>query len=115
MMFVHRLLLSNTLNLVSKKPLKLIKQINVSQQQQEQFTTDNTALSSFKDIQNDPINISLFNIKRSMKLANVQFEDGFTNLKTSCPVCDPNSTPKDVFINKTTGNVIAKHRIILMA
>lgn len=98
-MFVHRLLLTKKLSLVSKKPLKILKQLNVSQD----FSTSGSNLSSFKDGNSDQMNVSLFNIKKSLKLANIEFEDGFTNLKTMCPVCDPSGKAEDIYINKTTG------------
>lgn len=101
-MFAHRLLLSKKLSLVSKKPLKFIKQLNVTQE----FSTSGSMLSSFKDNSGDQMNISLFNVKKSLKLASTQFEDGFTHLKTLCPVCDPTTEKaEDIYINKTTGNV----------
>lgn len=98
-MFAHRLLLSKKLSLVSKKPLKFIKQLNVTQD----FSTSSSTLSSFKDDSSDHMNISLFNVKKSLKLANIEFEDGFTHLKTICPVCDPTGKAEDIYINKTTG------------
>lgn len=98
-MFSPRLLLTKKLSLVSKKPLKFIKQLNVSQD----ISTSSSSLSSFKDNNSDQINISLFNVKKSLKLANSGFEDGFTNLKTQCPVCDLPGKAEDIFINKTTG------------
>lgn len=99
-MFVHRLLLTNKLGLVSKKPLKILKQLNAN----HDFSTSVSNHNSFKDINNDQMNVSLFNVKKSLKLQNIAFEDRFTNLKTSCPVCEPSETADDVFINKTTGN-----------
>lgn len=95
-MFAHRLLLSKKLSL---KPLKILKQLNSNQE----FSTTNAGLSSFKDVNGDQMNVSLFNIKKSLKLANKEFEDGFTNLKTMCPVCDPSGKTEEIFINKTTG------------
>lgn len=98
-MFAHRLLLSKKLSLMSKKPLKILKQLN------PEFSTTNTSSSSFKDGNGDQMNVSLFNIKKSLKLANKEFEDGFTNLKTMCPVCDPTGKTQKIFINKTTGEL----------
>lgn len=98
-MFSHRLLLTKKFSFVSKKPLKFIKQLNVSQD----ISTSSSLLSSFKDNSSDQINISLFNVKKSLKLANSEFEDGFTNLKTQCPVCNTSEKAEDIFINKTTG------------
>jgi hypothetical protein len=94
-------LLSKKLTLVSKKPLKVLKQLNVNQD----FSTSSTTLSSFKDSGSDYTNVSLYNIKKSVKLANKEFVDGFTNIKTICPVCDPKENPEDIYINKTTGNL----------
>lgn len=98
-MFVHRLFLTKKLSLVSKKPLKILKQLNVNQD----FSTSGPSCSSFKDTSLDPMGVSLFNVKKSLKLANTEFEDGFTNLKTLCPVCDPSGKAEDIYINKTTG------------
>jgi hypothetical protein len=100
-MFSHRLLLSKKFSLLSKKPLKFIKQLNVTQE----FSTSGSTLSSFKDNNSDQINVSLFNVKKSLKLASTEFEDGYTNLKTQCPVCDPSGKTEDIYINKTTGEI----------
>lgn len=99
-MFVHRLFLTKKLSLVSKKPLKILKQLNVSQD----FSNFGPSFSSFKDT-SGPMEVSLFNVKKSLKLANTEFEDGFTNLKTLCPVCDPSGKAEDIYINKTTGGI----------
>jgi hypothetical protein len=98
-MLSHRLLLSKKFCVASKKPLKFIKQLNVAQD----ISTSSSSYSSFKDNNSDQINVSLFNVKKSLKLANTEFEDGFTNLKTQCPVCDPSGKAEDIYINKTTG------------
>lgn len=98
-MFAHRLFISKKLALVSKKPLKIFKQLNVTQD----FSTTGSSPNSFKDINSDQMNVSLFNIKKSLKLANIEFYDAFTNLKTICPVCDPTGKAEDIYINKTTG------------
>lgn len=100
-MFAHRLLLSKKLSLMSKKPLKILKQLNSTQE----FSTTEGSSSSFKDVNGDQMNVSLFNIKKSLKLANKEFADGFTNLKTMCPVCDPIGKTEEIFINKTTGEL----------
>lgn len=100
-MFAHRLFLAKKLSLVSKKPLKIFKPVHVTQD----FSTSGAGLYSFKDTSSDHINLSLFNIKKSLKLANIEFEDGFTNLKTTCPVCEPTGTAEDIYINKTTGKI----------
>lgn len=100
-MFVHRLLLTKKLSLVSKKPLKILKQLNVH----HDFSTSVSNLNSFKDSNSDQMNVSLFNIKKSLKMQNIAFEDGFTNLKTSCPVCETSDTAEDIYINKTTGKI----------
>lgn len=96
-----RLLFSNKLSLLSKKPLKLIKQLNVTQD----FSTSGSTLSSYKDNSGDQMNISLFNVKKSLRVANTSFDDGFTHLKTLCPVCDPSGKAEDIYINKTTGDL----------
>lgn len=99
MMFAHRLFLTKKLSLVSKKPLKILKQLNVN----NDFSTPSSSFSSFKDNTSDQMSVSLFNIKKSLRLANTEFEDGFTNLKTRCPVCEPAEAADDIYINKTTG------------
>lgn len=99
-MFVHRLFVTKQLSLLAKKPLKIFKQLNGNQD----FSTTGSNLNTFKD-SNDQMNVSLFNIKKSLKLSNIEFEDGFTNLKTLCPVCDPAGTAEDIYINKTTGDI----------
>lgn len=91
-----RLFLSKKLSLISKKPLKILYG-------PQDFSTSGCKQSSFKDVSGDKMNVSLFNVKKSLKLANVEFEDGYTNLKTLCPVCDPKT--EDVYINKTTGKI----------
>lgn len=100
-MFVHRLLLTKKLSIVSKKPLKILKQITAN----NDFSTSGHRLSSFKDNSDDQMNVSLFSIKKSLKLANAEFEDGFTNIKTHCPVCEPADKAEDIYINKTTGKL----------
>lgn len=98
-MFAHRLFLSKKLSLVSKKPLKILKQLNVN----NDFSTSGSSFSNFKDNTSDQLNVSLFNIKKSLKCANTEYEDGFTNMKTRCPVCEPAELADDIYINKTTG------------
>lgn len=104
-MFVHRFLITSTKKFtLAKKPIKVPKKIILS----NDFSTTNNNLNNFKDISSDHMNVSLFNIRKSLKLANTEFEDGFTNLKVSCPVCECNSTKSktdDVYINKTTGKI----------
>ena len=105
-MFAHRLLLSKKLSFVSKKPLKILKQLNVAQD----FSTSSSHCS-YKDNNSDQMNVSLYNVKKSLKLANIEYEDGFTHLKTICPVCDPSEKAEDIFINKTTGEISPLIRI----
>ncbi|CRK91438.1 CLUMA_CG005110, isoform A, partial [Clunio marinus] len=62
--------------------------------------------NNFKDVNSDQMNISLFNIKKSLKLANIAFDDGYTNLKTNCPVCEGEENSSDIYINKTTGQFL---------
>lgn len=57
--------------------------------------------------------VSLYNIKKLLKSGNSASEihEGFTCIKTHCPVCEFDKPAKDVekvpiFINKTTGNFI---------
>lgn len=98
-MFVHRLFLSKKLSIVSKKPLNILKQLNAN----NDFSTTGTSFTNYKDNTSDQMNVSLFNIKKSLRLANTEFEDGFTNLKTRCPVCEPVDVVDGIYINKTTG------------
>lgn len=97
-MFAHRLLLTKNLSILSKKPLKILKQLNTT----NDLSTSGHSYYSFKANSDDQTNVSLFNIKKSLKLANADTEDGFTNIKTLCPVCEP-SKAGDIYINKTTG------------
>jgi hypothetical protein len=99
-MFAHRLFLTKKLSLVSKKPLKIFKQLNVTQD----LSTTAPNPNSFKD-NGEHMNVSLFNIKKSLKLSNIEFEDRFTHLKTLCPVCDPTGKDEEIYINKTTGEI----------
>lgn len=101
-MFVHRLLCKK-LSWITKKRLNLLKH-NVSAQRD--LSTTPVDSSNFKDISSDQFNVSLFNIRKSLKLANTEFDDGWTNLKTNCPVCDGSTKSEDIFINKTTGKIL---------
>lgn len=106
---MHRLILYKKLGFVSKKPLKILTQLNAT----PDFSTSASTTNSFKDINSDQINVSLFNIKKSLKLANTDFEDGFTHLKTHCPACDsPSGKAEDIYINKTTGKVIFAYHFV---
>lgn len=49
-------------------------------------------------------NFSLFNAKKTIKLSATELEDGFTCLRTFCPVCDTQKKDTHFFINKITGN-----------
>lgn len=52
-------------------------------------------------------NFSLFSTKKALKASGLNFDDGFTSIKTECPVCDQCDTKKEsIFINKTTGQFI---------
>lgn len=94
-MFATRLSFAKYYKVFSKKSIKLLNS--------QSFTTTQINQDNFKDAKDgDQLNVPLFSIKKTLKLANVQFEDNFTNLKTSCPVCDA-SEKGDVYINKTTG------------
>lgn len=48
---------------------------------------------------------SLYNIKKTIKLAGYNIEDGFTCIKTTCPVCQLKEDT-DIYVNKTTGDVL---------
>lgn len=75
------------------------------------FTTSINFNSSFKDNKEDLNSVSLFNIKKTIKLSNVGFEEQFANIKTKCPACSCLDGSKDeedkaahtIYINKTTG------------
>lgn len=102
-MFVHRLLVNN-LTIGSKKQIQILNRISYNQNHEISTTTIN--YGSFKDESPLLPGAFLMHIKRSLKLANVEYQDGVTNLKTSCPACDCKEGTKaeDIFINKTTGN-----------
>ncbi|KAG5671648.1 hypothetical protein PVAND_001839 [Polypedilum vanderplanki] len=89
-MFAHRVLLSNHLT----KSFNVLKKVS--------FTTTNNNFN--KDDSNEHASASLLQIKRTLKIANIEFQDNATNFKTSCPVCEKSySQQKDIYINKTTG------------
>lgn len=107
-MFVHRILLSNKSTVVSKNSINILKKWRA--QSSNNLSTTSSDFDSFKDeLPNEQPSTSLLHIKRSLKLNNTEFQDGITNLKTSCPICDHSEKSvknEDIFINKTTGNEI---------
>lgn len=97
-MFATRLNYVKYYKIFSKKSVKLLNNSS-------NFSSSQTNYDSFKDDKNsDQLNVPLFSIKKTLKLANIKFEDNFTNLKTLCPVCE-SSEKSDVYINKTTGEL----------
>lgn len=97
-MFASRLNYVKYYKIFSKKSVKFLNSSN-------NFSSTQISYDSFKDDKNsDQLNVPLFSIKKTLKLANVKFEDNFTNLKTLCPVCE-SSEKGDVYINKTTGEL----------
>lgn len=51
---------------------------------------------------------SIIQIKKVLKTYNTNYQDGITNIKTSCPVCEKNEQQqqsRDIYINKTTGKM----------
>lgn len=51
---------------------------------------------------------SIIQIKKVLKTHNINYQDGITNIKTSCPVCEKNEQQqqsRDIYINKTTGEI----------
>jgi hypothetical protein len=100
-MFTHRLFISKKLNLITKKSLKILKKTSLS----HDFSTTTVDFNAFKD-EDEHTGASLLQLRRNMKLTNVEFYDGITNIKTSCPACDCKEQNKDIYINKTTGNAI---------
>lgn len=101
-MFASRLSIAKYQKIIFKKSMKLLNGSN------NNFSSSQINCDNFKDDKNsDQLNVSLFSIKKTLKLANVPFEDNFTNLKTICPVCE-SSEKGDVYINKTTGDEIEK-------
>lgn len=63
--------------------------------------------------QPDESPVSLYNIKKLLKSGSngSEIQEGFTCIKTQCPVCDFDKQTKknervSVFINKTTGNYL---------
>lgn len=55
--------------------------------------------------QDIPTDISITNIKKTLKANKLNFDDGFANIITECPLCvyEDNQTRNKVYINKTTG------------
>lgn len=102
-MFVHRLL-SKKLSIGSKKSLNILKKFSLNNHNDISTTTSDYS-SNFKEDTPEQPGASLLHIKRALKLANTEFQDGITNLKTGCPACDceEGKKPNDIFINKTTG------------
>lgn len=103
-MLAHRLLIKK-LTIGSKKSLNILKfSLN-------EISTTNINQSSFKDETPEQPGTSLLHIRRSLKLANTEFQDGITNLRTACPVCDRQEGKKaeDIYINKTTGKLFIKN------
>lgn len=53
---------------------------------------------------------TIFNVKKTLKATGNSFEDGFTCIKTTCPVCDcennVNKLTKNIYVNKTTGHFL---------
>lgn len=103
-MFAHRLL-AKKLTIGSKKSLNILKKFSFNQS--HDISTSNSNYSSFKDETPEQPGASLLQIRRTLKLANTEFYDGVTNLRTACPVCDRLEGKKceDIFINKTTGEI----------
>jgi hypothetical protein len=99
-MFTTRLLL--VAKKTGLKSIKNIKKLNLS----HDFSTNSPSGSN-----SDEVNFSAFSVKKSLKLAALDFHEGPTNLKiNSCPVCmrfnnDPSAQQSSsIYINKTTGN-----------
>ncbi|KAL7047419.1 hypothetical protein ACKWTF_002894 [Chironomus riparius] len=88
-------LLPNRFNLIVNRHLKLTR-IN-----QNDFSTTQPFLINLKD---DTDNTSVVQIKKVLKSNNINCQDGITNIKTSCPVCEKSENQsRDIYINKTTG------------
>lgn len=60
--------------------------------------------SGVKNLEAASSAVSVYNIKRTLKASGFDFDDGFTSVKTVCPVCHKDKDKKEnIFINKTTG------------
>lgn len=63
---------------------------------------------SYSKLESDKFTV--FNVKKTLKATGQTFEDGFTCIKTTCPVCDCeqnlNKLTKNIYVNKTTGHFL---------
>lgn len=59
----------------------------------------------FKIVENE--SVSVLTIRRTLKTAGVESTEGFSFIKTLCPVCDVADSKTDcsIFINKVTGTL----------
>ncbi|XP_070509499.1 mitochondrial DNA helicase [Chironomus tepperi] len=68
-----------------------------------EFSTTQSFLINLKD-EIDKDSTSVIQIKKVLKSNNISYQDGITNIKTSCPVCEKSEDQSnDIYINKTTG------------
>lgn len=99
-MFTHRILL-----LKKTKALFAFKTLTFK----NDFSLTNVYCDNFKEKESNT-STSIIQIKKSMKLYNIKYQEGVTNLKTNCPACeygvnDELAIKKDIYINKTTGKI----------
>lgn len=108
-MFSCRVLLSKKLSLISsnKQQISLLKKQKCSLQRD--FSS--TIIRQKDDSTSESPSSTLMKIKKYVKLNNISYQEGPTNLKTSCPVCEGCSN-KDIFINKTTGDLCKRFSFV---
>lgn len=74
--------------------------------------SEDTKIHTFRTSYSKPENdkFTVFNVKKTLKATGNSFEDGFTCIKTTCPVCDcvnnVNKLTKNIYVNKTTGHFL---------
>ena len=73
------------------------------------FSLSSVKYSNFEKDEEQTTSASLFNIKKAIKFSGLEFDEGFTCIRTNCPICDYDGKPaKDkkktsIYVNKYTG------------
>lgn len=95
-MFIIRVVSLKTLQSASKQ------RSLINYYSPRQFSFSNACYKDEVSSKENPCS-SLLQIKRYIKLNNICYQEGPTNIKTTCPVCETSAKTNDIFINKTTG------------
>lgn len=91
--------LPNRLNLIVNRHW------NVTRSKKNEISTTHPFLINLKE-EADNDSTSIIQIKKVLKSNNISYQNGITNIKTSCPVCEKSEEQsKDIYINKTTGKM----------